>query len=189
VAELIVTVLVCPQCSAPVKQGKRSCERCHSEYTFTPVSGLKKTLEEFEKKIKSKISESGENPELLTAMGICQMQRGLYRFANGYFDKAINLLSEDSDTFYYAAIALLNGKRPYLSSLPVIRKVVEYLELALSFSEQGSYYYLQHLVHNDYFEKRQLNCSPSSAELYEKSLLFGLSDVDSTEISKMVGLN
>jgi len=188
-SELTITVLVCPQCSAPVRQGSKTCDKCYSEYIITPVNNLKKTLEDFEKKIKTKISEGGESAELFTAMGICQMQRGLYKYANSYFDKAIALLPEDGDTFYYAAIALLNGKRPFLSSLPTIRKVVEYLELALGFSEQGSYYYLQHLVHTDYFEKRKLSCSPSSGELLDKSLSFGISDIDCTEISRMVGLN
>lgn len=192
-ASLVVTVLECPQCGATVKQNAKTCDRCYSEYIVTSVNSLKKfddsAIKKYLRAYESTMKSGGESAELYTAMGICQLQRGLYKFANNYFDKAIALLPEEGETYYYAAIALLNGKRPFLSSLPVIRKATEYLQLAIEFSEQGSYYYLQYLIHMDYYEKRKLSCSPTSAELLEMSHAHGLSDVEANEISQMVGLN
>ena len=191
-AELVAKVLECPQCGAPVKPNSKTCDRCYSQYIITSVSSLKKfddsAIKKYLSAYESSLKSGGESAELFTAMGICQLQRGLYKFANNYFDKAIALLPEEGETYYYAALALLNGKRPFLSSLPVIKKATEYLQLAAELSGQGSYYYLHHLIHKDYYEKRKLKCSPTSAELLEMSLAHGLSDADSDEIHRLVGL-
>jgi tetratricopeptide (TPR) repeat protein len=191
-AVLTAVVLECPQCGAPVKQGSRTCDRCYSEYIVTSVRGLKKFddsgVKKYLKAYEAGLRSGGESAELYTAMGICQLRRGLCKHATDCFEKAIALLPEDSETYYYAAVSLLAGKRPFLSALPTIRKAIEYIDLALDFSEHGAYYYLKHLIHKDYFEMKNLRCSPTSAELLNRSQTAGLGDNDILETRELLGM-
>jgi tetratricopeptide (TPR) repeat protein len=194
-ASLTAVVPECPQCGAPVKQGSKTCYKCYSDYIITSVSsfkkladvesGVKKYLRAYEASIRS----GGESAEIYTAMGTCQLQRGLHKHALNCFEKAIALLPEDGDAYYYAAVALLNGKRPFLSTLPVIKQAVAYIDLALELSDSGAHYYLKYLVHADYYEKKQLRCSPSSGDLLRLANEYGMNEVEAEDIKQLVGLS
>jgi len=192
VATLTATVLECPQCGTPVKQGSKTCDRCYSEYIITSVSGLKKFddsgIKKYLKAYESSLKIGGESAELYTAMGICQLKRKMYSYALTYFEKAIALLPDEGDVYYYAAISVFNGKRPFMAQLSNVKKAVEYVDTALNFSEEGIYYYLKHLIHNDYYEKKHLNCSPSSSELLSLSRQYGLGENDAEDVRNFLSL-
>lgn len=80
----------------------------------------------------------------------------MYDQAVNALEKAVSLLSEEGDSYFYLAVAKMKGKRPYLQTLSTIKSVVQCLETALSIEPCGRYYYLLYLIQKDFYEKKRL---------------------------------
>ena len=101
------------------------------------------------------------------------------------YDRAIHLfesvIREDfanSDAYFYAAIAVLRGKRPFIVSTSSIKKAEEYLQTAVSFEPKGIYFYLWAYIKLDYFARKFFKTSPDYSELFSRAKDAGLSSAD-----------
>jgi tetratricopeptide (TPR) repeat protein len=112
----------------------------------------------------------------------------MYKYALTNFEKAISLLPSDGEAYYYAAISMLSGKRPFLSSLTVVKKATEYIDLAMELSDNGIYLYLKSLIYSDYYENKHLKCYPSSSELRALAMKSGVNEIEANDVKHLVGL-
>ena len=192
-ATLIATVLECPQCGAPVKQSSKTCDRCYSEYIITSVSGLKKFddsgIKKYLKAYEASLRTGGESAELYTAMAICHLKRKVYAHATAYFEKAIAMLPSDGDTYYYAAVALLEGKKAFLTNRPVIDKIETYLENAIDIEEKPEYYALWAYIKQDYFARKSFKTSPTYREFLADAVKRGYNRFDSDALFEMLSVS
>jgi tetratricopeptide (TPR) repeat protein len=138
-------------------------------------SGIKKYLDGYKKNV----GLGCESAELYTAMGICHLTRKVYPHAINYFEKAIALLPEDGDTYYYAAVALLEGKKAFLTNRPVIDKIETYLANALGLDDKPEYYALYAYIKYDYFFRKSFNTSPTYRELLVEAINHGFNRFES----------
>ena len=112
------------------------------------------------------------------AIGICYLKLKIYDKAIAAFEKAVEDNFDNSETFFYAAICRLRGKKAFLAARPEIDKALEYLDAAIMIEPKGIYYYFLAYLKYDFFERKFLNTSPNYREALQTAKDMGLSGYD-----------
>ena len=187
-----VVNLECDGCGARVATDTKTCPYCHQPIVistlgsldgFSPMA-LKKKASIYNKAI----AGDPENDELNMSIAFCYMKMNLYDKAIPCFEKALEENFDNADAYFYAAIALLKGKKAFLSPREVINKVIEYIDAANMIETKGIYYYYLAYIKYDYFERKSLNSAPNYRECIKKALDCGLSDADIETLYNLLGV-
>ena len=104
------------------------------------------------------------------------------------FEKAMEDNFDNSETFFYAAVCLLKGKKAFLAQRTDIDKAVEYINAALMIEPRGIYYYFLAYIKYDYFERKYLNTSPNYRECVNLSYEIGTSEFDKDMLFGVLGV-
>lgn len=107
---------------------------------------------------------------------------GLYPQAGALLEKAMVTEMSNPDVYFYAAVALLGGKRPFLADRGRIRKIEEYLAAALAIEEKGIYRLLLAYVKLDYYQAKMLRVVPGYAEERSRAYTLGVADREVREL-------
>ena len=91
---------------------------------------------------RSALAKYPDNTELNNSIAMCYLKLKLYDKAQAAFAKAIEDNFDNSETYFYAAISLLRGKKAFLAKRTDIDKIEEYIQAALMIEPKGIYYYL-----------------------------------------------
>lgn len=190
---LVAESLECPNCGATISIQQRECDYCHSPVVVRRIQDIgNKSPQEvsryvtfYQNFIKT---QRGESSEILTALGVCLLQKGSYVEAVKHLEKAISLLPENGESHYYLALAMLQKKRPYLHTLNKIKKIVQYVESALTYETSGKYYYLLYLIQVDFYDKKHLRNGKNAAELLADATANELDDEDTIECKEYCNL-
>lgn len=187
-----IVELNCPGCGARVTTGQQNCEYCHNSVvisTFNSVSNLN-TLElnKYATTYKKALMEYPDNIELNKSIAMCYLKLNLYEKALVSFEKAIEDNFDDSEVYFYAAVCLLNGRKPFSHVRSTIDKIIEYLNAAISLEEKGIYYYFLSFIKYDYFHRKHFITSPSFEETLELANNIGVSDYDIEELHKVLNV-
>lgn len=137
--------LVCPGCGFPIEPGMKECPAGHpvSISTFNSVYDMPMPLvNRYANTYKKDLVDAPDDQELNHSLGICYLKLKLYDKALPAFEKAMEDNFDNSESFFYAAICLLQGKKAYLHQRPTIDKIIEYINAALMIEPKGIYYYL-----------------------------------------------
>lgn len=186
---LMVEALECPNCGAGIDRQMRKCSYCHSPIFVRRRADINCTkeidLNRYVKFYKNYMQQfKGETAEVHTSLGICLLEKGAYNDAIKHFEKAIELMPDTGECFYYIALSKLKCKRPCLHTLPVIKQIVQYLDSALQYEESGKYYYLLYLIQADFYERKRLHNNRNSDELMSLAIACEVDDVDKAECEK-----
>ena len=183
-----VIVKKCSQCGAGIQINENICGYCDSPYYVKdPYSLANVDKLGVQKYIAMYKNDTTEEASL--SIGLCYIKLGLYDFAIKHYDKAISEAMDNSEIYYYQSIALLKGKRPFLTPLAVIKKIDEYLEVAQSlYPGNAKYYFAQAIIKADYYEKKMLRTNPTSADLVEEANSSGLTDLDRETAQKLMNV-
>lgn len=190
---LVADVLECPNCGAPVALQERVCGHCHSPVIVRRIQEVgKKSPQELNKYIQlyrnALKMTTGESVETLTALGICLLQKGSYAEALKHLEKAITLLPDDGESHYYLVLAMMQKKRPYMHTLTEIKRMVQYLDTALTYGTNGKYYYLLYLIQVDFYNKKHLRNGRDANELMASASANELDDQDVMECNEYCGM-
>ena len=120
--------------------------------------------------------------------GVRFLNRKMYTQAAACFEREISGNMSTPEAYFYAAVAKLEGKRPFLASRSVIAEVEKYVESAIAYGERALYYYFYAYVKNDHYEKKMLKTKPSSAELLHMAISLGLAENERTELFGLLGV-
>ncbi len=131
-------------------------------------------------KEKEKESENLKN-------GIRFLNRKMFSQALACFEAEIQTNLSDPEPYFYAAIAKLAGKRPFLLNRAQIGEIEAYLESALAYGECGLYYYLYAYIKRDYYEQKLLKTAPSSKQLLELAEELGMTDKEEETLFELLG--
>jgi tetratricopeptide (TPR) repeat protein len=137
-----------------------------------------RALRNYKRSFENALDEGANGPSLQMALGMCLLKLGLYGKALDHFEAAVIDDVENSEAYFYAAVASLAGKKPFLAPLAVVRSAEEYLNAALRLEDRGIYFYLLGYLRFDYYERKSLNVTPPYAYFLEKSLRQGVTDLD-----------
>jgi len=127
--------------------------------------------------------------DLNNCAAMCYLKLKLYDKALSAFEKAMEDNFDNSETFFYAAICLLGGKKAFLTLRPKIDKIEEYINAALAIEPRGIYYYLLAYIKYDYFERKYFNTSPTYKEALKMSKDAGVSPSDIEQLYGILGVS
>lgn len=177
----------CPNCGAPINKNAELCPFCQCEVIIKDLNSVFALNEaKLKKYTASYQKENNSSPELYKAKGLCYLRLHSFDFAIHSFNKAIEENYEDGDLYFYIALSLCRGKRPFLLTKKEIDKIISNLEIALKLNQKGSYYYLYSLVIRDFYEKKRFNYKISSLEYDKLASSYGMSQEDKKIIHKLL---
>ncbi len=157
--------LTCPGCGQPINTSQKSCQYCGRELVITSFSSvysmLPQDINKYVSSYKKILSEAPIDPSINLSIAMCYLKLKLYRQALINFEKAIENNFDNSETYFYAAVSLLQGKKAFLTPIADIKKAIEYIEAAIQIENRGIYYYFLAYIKYDFYERKSLNISPS----------------------------
>lgn len=186
-----VIEMTCPGCGARVETGQKECVYCHSPLvisTFNSVYSMPLNyVNKYAQSFRDALSRDPENEELNNSIGMCYLKLKLYDKAIVAFEKAIESNFDSSETYFYAAVSLLKGKKPFLQQKKVIESIEEYLSAALSIEPKGIYYYFLAYVKYDFYERKFFRTTPTYQELLNQANQTGVSEYDINQLFEILG--
>ena len=119
--------------------------------------------------------------------GIRFLKAKIYAQALMRLEKVICEEISEPDAYFYAAIAKMAGKRPFLLTRPLISEIESYLDSAIAYGERAVYYALYAYIKQDYYEKKMLRSLPPHTALLVKAKQLGLTNAETTELFALLG--
>jgi tetratricopeptide (TPR) repeat protein len=182
----------CPNCGVSVSLDQKKCEKCRQPIviaTFNSIATMPlPEVNKYAGVYRKALEEHPDNQELNTSIALCYLKLKLYDKAILAFEKAMEDNFDNSETFFYAAIALLRGKKAFVAPRADIDKIIEYLNAALMIEPRGVYHYLLGYVKYDYFHRKYLNISPGHIEEYAMAKEAGVSENDIEQLFSILGV-
>lgn len=186
-----VEQLNCPGCGAPVSAGMTECINGHplnitsfnSVYTM-PMPMVNRYANSYQRDL----SGDPYNKELNHSIGVCFLKLRLYDRALAAFEKAMVDNFDNSESFFYASVCMLKGKKAFLAQKTDIVKALEYLNAAIMIEPRGIYYYFMAYIKYDFYERKYLNTSPNYRECLATAVNSGVSPLDIQLLYEMLGV-
>ena len=176
----------CPGCGAPVNTSQKTCNYCGKPTiisSFTSVYSMPMPeVNKYARGYQKALQNAPDNGELNTSIAMCYLKLKLYDKALLAFEKAVEDNFDNSETFFYAAISLLRGKKAFLTQRSDIDKIEEYINAALMIEPRGVYYYFWAYIKYDYFHRKFFNTQPNYKEALELAYDNGVSEYDTEQL-------
>lgn len=181
----------CPSCGASITTQTKQCDYCQSDILVKSFKNLAAMpLPQVNKYMAAYQSASAEHPDnndVNASVGLCFLRLKKYDQALNYLEKAQADNFEDATPFFYAAVARLKGRKPFLLNRQDIDQIMTDLEAAMSIEPKAEQYYFMSYIKRDYFKRKFLNTTPSWEEYMQEAVDNGLSAADVEEFHAMVG--
>lgn len=133
--------LKCPNCGFPISVGQKECPAGPpiNITSFNSVNSMPSPMvNRYINFYKKELGTDPENKEINKSIGICFLKLHLYAKALEAFDKAMIDNFDDSETYFYAAVCILGGKKAFLNPRSNIDKALEYIDAALMVEQEES---------------------------------------------------
>lgn len=183
----------CPGCGARVSTGQAECEWCHQPIiisTFKSVYSMPlPEVNKYTNAYRKALTENPENMDLNNSVAMCYLKLNLYDKALPAFEKAMEDNFDNSETFFYAAVCLLKGRKAFLLTRLEIDKIEEYLNAAIMIEPRRIYYYLLAYIKYDYFNRKFFKTSPTYQEALVMAEQTGYSPFDAEQLFAILGVD
>lgn len=187
-----IVELECPGCGKAISTSTRQCPQCFREIvitTFNSVAAMSPLdINKYANSYRKALAGNPNNKDLNTSIAFCYLKLKLYDKALPCFEKAIEDNFDNSETYFYAAICLLKGKKAFLAQRTTINKIEEYLNAATMIEPRGIYYYFWAYIKRDYYERKFFKTTPTSNELLRTALNAGGSQEDIKQLTEILGV-
>ena len=144
-------------------------------------------IQRIEELIDAKPKQKNTEDDSQLKAGVRFLTMKMFAQAQACIEKAIQENLSNPEAYFYAAIAKLEGKRPFLASRTTIGDIERYIQAALMYGERGVYYYFYAYVKYDYYEKKLLKSMPLFADLLVKAKELGVTASESKELFDLIG--
>ena len=186
-----VISLSCPCCGYPVSADMTDCPAGHplSITSFNSVYNMPAPMvNKYAGAYKKALATNPDDIEINNGIAMCYLKLKLYDKALPAFEKAMEDNFDNSETFFYAAVCLLQGKKPFVTLRPVIDKIEEYINAALMIEPRGIYYYFLAYIKYDYFNRKYFKTSPTYQEALAMAKQAGYSPLDTEALFATLGV-
>lgn len=185
--------LTCPGCGARVTTDQKICDWCHQPViisTFNSVYNMPMPeVNKYAGTYRKALAENPDDQTLNNSVAMCYLKLKMYDKASEAFEKAVEDNFDNSETFFYAAVSLLAGKKAFLHQRPTIDKIIEYINAANMIEPRGIYYFFLAYIKQDYFARKFLRVSPNYMECLETAKQYGYSDYDVQQLFGILGVD
>ncbi len=182
----------CPGCGAPTSTSEKTCKYCYRPIiisTFNSVYSMPlPEVNKYANTYRSVLGQNPDNTEINNSIAMCYLKLKLYDKAQAAFEKAVESDFDNSETYFYAAVCLLKGKKAFLAQRADIDKAVEYINAALMIEPRGIYYYFLAYIKYDFFERKYLNTTPNYRDCVQMAYSIGISDTDKEMLFNILGV-
>ncbi len=184
--------ITCPGCGEPWTLNMKECPSCHRPVvisTFNSVYSMPAPeVNKYANTYRKVLADDPSNAEVQSSIAMCYLKLKLFDKALVAFEQAIEADFDNSETYFYAAVSLLKGKKAFLAQKADINKAIEYINAALMIEPKGIYYYFLAYIKYDFFERKCLNTSPNYRECAQMAYGCGTSDYDKTMLFNILGV-
>lgn len=181
-----VIEIKCPGCGARLQMNQKECEYCHAPVIISSMSDIfnmsAANVSKYSKSYESDLSENPDNAELNNSLAMCYLKMGFYDRALEKFDKAIEQDLNNPETYLYAAVCVLAGRKPFLTPRPDIDRIEKYINAALMLGENGLFRYFQAYIKYDYFKRKFFKTTPTWEECLAQAKQDGFSPADVNQL-------
>lgn len=178
--------LECPGCAASLTTDIHECPYCFRPIvitTFNSISGFSELdLNKQANMYRKAMKRDPDNDGLNMSAALCYLKLKLYDEAIISFEKVLENNFEDSEAFFYTSIALLKGKKAFLTPRPIIDKIEHYLNAATMIEPKGIYYYFLAYIKYDHHHRKFYNTSPNYEDLLVEARNAGYSKNDAKNL-------
>ena len=185
-----VVDLSCPGCGGGVSTGQKECNYCGRPIVITSFSDIQSfsalDLNKYASSYRKALADNPDNDALNMSVAMCYLKLKLYDKALSAFEKTIEDNFDKPDTFYYAAVSLLKGKKAFLALRTDIDKMIEYLNAAIMIEPRGIYHYFLAYIKYDYFERKYLKITPNWQETLQIAIQTGVQQVDIAQLFEVL---
>ena len=182
----------CRNCGAAAEVGQTTCKYCKQPVvisTFNSVYAMPMPMiNQYAATYREALQNEPCASDLNNSIAFCYLKLKLHDKALAAFEKAIESNFDHPETYFYAAICLLKGKKAFLAQRPVIDKIETYINAALMIEPRGIFYYFWAYIKYDYFERKSLNTTPNYQELLRQSKTAGFSPLDTEQLFGILGV-
>ena len=183
----------CRNCNASADIGATKCKYCKEPViisTFNSVYSMPMPMvNQYAANYREALQNEPDAKDLNNSLAMCYLKLKLYDRALVAFEKAMEDNFDNPETFFYAAICVLGGKKAFLVQRPEIDKIEEYINAALSIEPRGIFYYFMAYIKYDYFERKYYVTSPTYKEALTKAHGAGLSPYDVDQLFAILGVS
>lgn len=181
-----VIKIKCPGCGARLQINQKECEYCHAPVIISSMSDIfnmsAANVSKYSKSYESDLTENPDNAELNNSLAMCYLKMGFYDKALEKFDKAIEQDLNNPETYLYAAVCVLAGRKPFLTPRPDIDRIEKYINAALMLGENGLFRYFQAYIKYDYFKRKFFKTTPTWEECLAQAKQDGFSPADVNQL-------
>lgn len=182
----------CPGCTAPVTTADVMCPHCFRPLvisTFNSVYDMPAPeVNKYARAVKKELDANPYDGGWNNSAAMCYLKLRLYDKAIDAFTKAIEDDFDNSETYFYAAISLLRGKKAFLAKRSDIDKMEEYLQAATMIEPRGIYYYFMAYIKYDHFYRKSYKTSPTYQEALAMAHQAGISAYDIEQFYSILGV-
>lgn len=181
----------CPNCGASISTSQKKCEYCRADVmvqSFHAMSSM--PLPQVNKYLATYKTTASEHPDhngVNASIGMCFLRLKKYDQAISFFEKAQADNFEDATPFFYAAVARLKGRKPFLCSRQEIDAIEADINAAISIEPKAEHYYFLSYIGRDYYRRKFIKHEPTCEELYQEAINNGFSVTDVEEFHNMSG--
>ncbi|MDR3109572.1 MAG: hypothetical protein LBU65_07795 [Planctomycetaceae bacterium] len=185
--------LSCRGCGGPADIGTTKCKFCKQPVVISTFNSVKDMpmpmLNQYAATYREALQIEPNANDLNFSVAACYLKLKLYDKSLSAFEKAMEDNFDNSETFFYAAICLLKGKKAFLAQRSDINKIEEYINAALAIEPKGIYHYFWAYIKYDYFERKSLNTSPNYRQKLADAKTSGLSPTDVQQLFGILGVS
>ncbi len=127
------------------------------------------------------------NEEL--SKGVRFLNYGQYPQAMSCLHTAMQQEPSNPDVYFYTAVGLLEGKRPFLVTKPAINQVLEQLDTAVSIEERAVYFALRAYVKYDYHSRKMIRAVPDYQAEWARALRAGITAQQMEQLFALLRVN
>lgn len=183
----------CPGCGASVAPDMKNCEYCKGPVIINSIGAISTLsplqLNKYAASYRKQLIADNDNRDLNRSMGICYLKLKLYDKANEAFERTVSENFEDADSYFYAAVGQLYGKKAFVAPRANIDRAIDYLNAANMIAPNPLYSLMLAYIKKDYFERKFLAINPSWEEEISSAKEMGATAADIAALSELLGVN
>ena len=121
--------------------------------------------------------------------GVRFLNYGMYPKAIECFDKALLKDISNPDIYFYKAVALLKGQRPFLITKPVINEALDLLNTSLAINSKAITHYLIGYIKFDYHHSKMLRATPDYLYHLQVARELGISEAEIKDLFALLRIS